>query len=119
MKLKVLADRDVGQIAGMILGDLTNGAKLARGENAVGDADADHEVFGSLALVALAADRSDPSSLGVDAPPLEVGGGPFRRHARASFARESPHFVERLPGILLPLQPFRSLRLGFLYRSLF
>ena len=51
---------------------------LVRGEQAVGHADAHHEVLGGLAFAVGAAGDAEAVALGVDAPPLEVETRPTR-----------------------------------------
>jgi len=112
VKLDGLADGDVGEVAGVLLRELRNDAKLARCENAVGDGDAHHEVIGGDALAALAAGGAHAVALGIDSPPLEVERGPLGHHAGAAFAGEGAHFIERFPRILFPLQALGALRFG-------
>ena len=90
-------------------------AQLAGGEDAVGDADAHHEVVGRQTLAAFAAGRADAIALGVDAPPFEVGRGPFGHDAGSAFASEGAHFIERLPRVLLALKALDALSLGFFH----
>jgi hypothetical protein len=95
---------------------IADDAELVRGEQAVGQADAHHEVLGGLAFAALAAGDASAVALGVDAPPLEVELGPLGQHGVAAFARELAHLVPRLPGVLGELQALGLLGLGFLWR---
>ncbi len=88
VELDVLAGGDVGEVAGVLLGELADDAELVRGEQAVGQADAHHEVLGGLALAALAAGDADAVALGVDAPPLEVEPGPLGEDGVAALAGE-------------------------------
>ena len=88
VELDVLADCDVGEIARVFACEAGDDAELAGGEDAVGDADAHHEVIGGEAFAALAAGCADAVALGVDAPPFEVERGPLGHHAGAAFARK-------------------------------
>ena len=88
-------------------------AELVGGEQAVGDADAHHEVLGGLAFAADAAGDAEAVALGVDAPPLEVGRGPLGHDAGAAIAGEVADLVERLPRVLLELEALGLLGLGF------
>ncbi len=99
-------DGDVGEIAGVLARDAADDAQLMRSEDAVGNADAHHEVFGGQALAALAAGGAHAVALGVDAPPLEVDGGPLGHHAGAAIAGKCAHFIEGFPRILLALEAF-------------
>ena len=98
VELDVLADGDVGQVAGVFAREAADDAKLAGGNDAVGNADAHHEVLGGEALAALAAGGADAVALGIDAPPLEVDARPtpastLERPSRANCA----NLVEGLP----------------------
>src|SRR5450631_682045 len=114
MQLDVLANSDVRQIAGVLFSDVSDHAKLVRAEQPVGDADAHHEVLGGFALATDSADSTHAIALGVDAPPLEVGGCPLGGDAGAPFPGKGAHFVESLPRVLFALQAF-----GFLCFRLF
>src|SRR5690242_19568457 len=46
MELDVLTNGDVSQIAGVLLGDCSDGAQLLRSDNATRQPDAHHEVLG-------------------------------------------------------------------------
>src|ERR1035438_10166293 len=109
MELDGLANCNVGQTARMLPRDSTNGAQLAGGEDAIGDGNTHHEVVGDQAFTALAADGTHAVALRVNAPPLEVEGGPFGNHTRPAGAREGANLVKGRPGILLLLQPLGSL----------
>ena len=52
VELDVLADGDVGEIAAVAAGDVGEDAGLIGAEDAIGDADPHHEVFGGLAFAA-------------------------------------------------------------------
>src|SRR6185437_9817406 len=116
VQLDVLSRGDVAHVARVLLHQLANDAHLRRLQQAVGRADAHHEVFGHEAFAALAADGADAVALGVGSPPAEVGADPFGSNAIASFARELAHFVECLPGVLFALDALEALGLGFFYR---
>ena len=72
VQLDVLPDGEIGHAAPVPLGQVGNGPHLVRGQRAVRDADADHEVRRRLAFPAFTADRADAIALAVDAPPAEV-----------------------------------------------
>ena len=112
VKLDVLADGDVGEIASVAARDFREDASLIGAQNAVGNADAHHEVVGRLAFAAFATRDASAVALGVNAPPAEVR-APFLRDRRAAVAGEGANLVDRVPGILLALQAFGSLRFGF------
>ncbi len=113
MELDVLADGDVGEVARVFAREAGDDASLVGGEDAVGDADAHHEVVGGKAFAAFAAGCSDAVALGVDAPPFEVERGPFGHYAGAAFARKLAHLVKGLPGVLGELKALGALGLGF------
>jgi hypothetical protein len=115
VKLDGLADGDVGQVAGVLFGDLRDNAKLMCGQNAVGDGDAHHEVVGDQALAALAAGGAYAVALGVNAPPFEVERGPLGNDAGAAGAGKSADLIEGLPRILLALEPLGALGFRFFY----
>src|SRR6266851_6026576 len=79
-------------------------------EQAVGNADAEHEVRQSLPFAALSADNSGAVPLRVNAPPAEIRAQPLGWDRLKALAREPTDFFEALPGILFPLQPLDSLR---------
>src|SRR5215472_12514692 len=112
MQLDILPDGDVGLSACVPLCEVPDGTQLARVEDAVGDADAQHEMLGRSAFPGLAADGANAVTLCVNSPPLEVNTGPFGRNAAASLTGEFADFSNALPGILLALQTLDTLRLG-------
>src|SRR5579863_9454252 len=114
MQLYCLARGDVGQIAAVGAGELSNGPQLPAGPATARNANSHHEVLGCLSLAARAARNPRAVALGINSPPLEVERGPLRQHARTPFARKLPHFIECSPRVLLALQPFGLLRLGLL-----
>ena len=77
VELDGLAGGDVGEVAGVVDGEMAEGAELGGGEDAVGDGDTHHEVVGGEAFAAFAAGDAGSVALGVDAPPLEVETGPL------------------------------------------
>src|ERR1035441_1201205 len=119
VELDILADSYVGKIAGVFARDFTDDAELAGGHDSVGNADAHHEVVGDEAFAAFAAGGAHTIALGVDAPPLEVGSGPLGHDTGTAFAGELAHFVKGFPGVLLALEAFSTLGLGFLYLNSF
>ena len=68
-----------------------------RGEDAVGDADAHHEVVGGQAFAALAAGGADAVALRVDAPPLEVECRPTRAPRWSGRRAQMRALRQRLP----------------------
>ena len=114
VKLNILADGEIGAAARVTLGNTGDRAQLVGTENAVGDANAEHEVVGRFSLAAFAAHGADAVTLRVNTPPAEVDAGPLGQHRGAAFARELANFVERLPRVLRLLEAFDALRLGFL-----
>ena len=113
VELDVLAGGDVGEVAGVLLGELADDAGLMRGEQAVGHADAHHEVLGGFAFAVGAAGDAEAVALGVDAPPLEVEIGPLGRHGVAAVAGVLADLVPGLPGVLGELEALGALGLGF------
>ena len=81
------------------------------GEDAVGQADAHHEVLGGFAFAVDATGDAEAVALGVDAPPLEVESGPLGEHGLAAHACELAYLVPGLPGILGELEAFDLLGL--------
>ncbi len=112
VELDVLAGGDVGEVVGVLLGELADDAGLVRGEQAVGQADAHHEVLGGLAFAVRAAGDALAVALGVDAPPLEVEPGPFRQDGVAAALSELADLVPCLPGVLGELESLGALGLG-------
>src|ERR1700738_902167 len=88
-----------------------------RGQDSVGDADAQHEVLSSQALAALAAGGAHAVALRVHAPPLEVESSPFWQHAGVAIPGELAHLVKGLPRVLFALKTLASLRFGLFYRN--
>src|SRR5713101_2027162 len=79
-------------------------------EQAVGNADAEHEVRQSLPFAALSADNARAIPLRVNAPPAEIRAQPLGWDRLKALTREPTDFLEAIPGILFPLQPLDSLR---------
>src|ERR1035437_4719968 len=117
VKLNVLAHGNVGQVAGILARNSTDGAKLAGRHNSVGNANAHHEPIGGQAFSTLAADGAYSIALRVDSPPFEVSRRPFRHDAGAASAGKLAYLVEGLPGVLLALEAFHALGFGFFYFS--
>ena len=113
VQLHVLPDRQVGDAPRVTLGQVRDGPHLMRGERAVRDADANHEVRRRLALAAPAAHRADAVALAIDAPPAEVR-PPFGRNGRVAL-RAKRRFPRGFPRIQLALEPFGPLRLGLFH----
>ena len=114
MQLDTLPHRNIGQIAAVALRYIGNDPNLFRGGKAVDQRDAHHEVLCRIALAAFAAGSSQAVSLGVNAPPFEVRRGPIGRNGRSPVPRKGAYFIKSFPRVFLALDPFRSLRLGFL-----
>jgi hypothetical protein len=112
VELDVLAGGDVGQVAGVFAGELAYDAGLMGGEQAVGHADAHHEVLGGLAFAADAAGDTQAVALGVDAPPLEVEIGPLRGNGVASDLGVGANLVPGFPGIFGELEALTALGFG-------
>ena len=110
MQLDVLPYRQVGGSAGIFLGNVGDGSQLVGMKQAVGNADAHHEIRQRLAFSVLAADHADAVSLRVHAPPAEICAQPFGSDGVEALTGELADVVEAFPGILLPLQPFDPLR---------
>ena len=110
--LDVLADGDVGKVPPVAARNFRKHASLVSPQNAVGDADPHHEVVGRFALAAFAPGHARAVPLRVNAPPAEVR-APFLGDRGAAGAGKGANLVNRVPGILLALQTFGSLRLGF------
>ena len=104
MQLDILAHRQVGGPAGVFLGDVGDGPKLVRLQQAVGNANAHHEERQRLPFSVFAADYADAVALGVHAPPAEICAQPFRRDGIEAFAGELADVVKAFPRILLPLK---------------
>ena len=113
VQLNVLAGGDVGEVAGVLAGEIGDDAQLMGGEQAVGEADAHHEILGGFAFAADAAGGADAVALGVDAPPLEVEAGPLGEDGFPALASELADFLPGFPGVFGELEPLGFLRLGF------
>src|ERR1700680_1325666 len=113
MQLNVLPDGEVCHAPAILLRQPRNGSQLARVEQAIRDSYSEHETGQRLALAALAGNYARAVSLGVDAPPAKICAQPFGRNRLESLAGKAAYFVEGLPGILLPLQPFDALCFRF------
>ena len=113
VELDVLAGGDVGEVAGVLFGELADDAGLLTGENAVGEADAHHEELGCFAFAVGSTGDAETVALGVDAPPLEVEAGPLGQHGVAAVAGELTDLVPGLPGVLGELEALGALGLGF------
>jgi len=114
VELNGLAGGDVGEVAGVIDGEMAEGAELGGGEDAVGDGDTHHEVVGGEAFAAFAAGDAGSVALGVDAPPLEVEAGPLGEDGFAAFGGEAADVVPGLPGVLFELEALGALGFCFL-----
>lgn len=111
VKLDVLADGQVGDAAGVSLGQVGDRPQLVRQQQPVRDPDAHHEVWDGVPLATLAADSAEAVALGVDAPPPEVGLEPGFGNRRVALAREAHDVVPGLPGVERALEPLDALGL--------
>ena len=109
--LNVLAHGNIGEIARVFARQSTDGTKLRRGDDAIGNANAHHEIFGGQAFAAFAASSAHSVALRIDAPPLEISGAPFGQHAFAALPGKGAHFVESGPRVLFSLQALSLLGL--------
>src|SRR5579859_1741238 len=100
VELKILADGNVGDTAGVVFGKFGEDADLIAVQDTVGDTDADHKEFGGFAFAIGAADDSHAVALGVNAPGTEVGAEPFGWDGGAAIAGECADFIEVIPGEL-------------------
>ena len=99
VELDVLAHREVGDPARVLLGQIGDRAQLVRVEDSVGNPDPHHQVGHGLALAALASHRAHAVALRVHAPEPEVGLQPRRRNRLEAFAGEADDLRVRVPGI--------------------
>src|SRR5262249_42032808 len=90
-------------------------ADLSAAQDAVRDADTDHEKFSGFAFAIGAAEDACAVALRVNAPGAEVRAKPFGRAGSAAVAGELTDFVEVVSGELLAFEAFDALGLGFLY----
>ena len=111
VKLNVLAGGDVGVVAGKLLGDAADDAKLVAGEQAIGDGDAHHKKLGGFAFAALAAGEAEAVALRIDAPPAEVE-SPLLGNRVAAIDRKLADLVKGFPWIFGELEAFGLLGLG-------
>ena len=119
MELNILAHGDIGEIARVLSRQSADDAKLRGGDNAVGNADAHHEEFGSQAFAAFAAGGSHAIALRIDAPPLEISGSPVGQHAFATLTGEGAHLIESRPRVLFALQALGLLGLRLFFLNCF
>lgn len=115
VELNVLPDGDVGESIAKIFGNVGDGAGLFAGEQAIGDANTDHEVGDRLPFPALATGDAVAVALGVNAPGTEIGAEPFGRNRVKTFRGEGTDFVEMLPGIFFAFETFDALGFCFFY----
>src|SRR5262249_21396020 len=115
VELDVLADGDIGRAAGVSSGQIRDGSELARSQEPIRQANAQHKVGHGFALTALATGYAGSIALSVNTPPAEIRSDPGCGHGREPLAGELADLVEALPRVLFPLEPLRLLRLGFLY----
>ena len=113
MQLDVLTHGQVGGSARVLFGDISDRAQLVRLQQSVRNTDAHHEIRERLPFPVLAADHSRPISLGVHAPPAEIGADPFGRDRAKTLAGKPPDFVKALPRVLLAFQSLDPLRFRF------
>src|ERR1700736_315236 len=117
MQLNILAYGDVGIAAAIFFGDGGDQASLSAGENAVGDANANHEICGGFSFAVGAADDPDAIALGVDAPGAKVSAGPLGWNGVASCFSELANFVKMLPGVFFFFETLDALHFGFFSNS--
>src|SRR6266481_6365683 len=121
VQLNILADGYVGRASRISFRQRRNQAKLVCAQETVRDANSHHEVRRGLAFTSAPASDSGSVTLGINAPPLEIGLQPGFRNGAMALAREAADLFQTLPWVLLLLQPFGLLRLGLfdlgLYRS--
>ncbi len=111
MQLNILPRSDIGEVPRVLLRELTNHPQLRAGQNAIRQPNAHHEEFSGLAFATDSTGRTHAIALGVNAPPLEVGPSPLRKHRLAAFPRELADLVPGVPGVLCKLQPLGLLGL--------
>ena len=111
MQLDVLTRGDIGKVPRILPGELPDNPQLRGGQNAIRQADAHHEIFGSLAFATHAPCSAHAIALRIDAPPLEIRTGPLRQHTISALPGELANLVPGLPRILGGLQPFGLLGL--------
>ncbi len=118
VELNILADGDIGYTVAVMGGEIGDGADLLAGEQAIGNANADHEERDGEAFASFAAGDTLAVALGVDAPRTEIGAEPFGRNGGMALASEIADFVEMEPGIFFALEAFDALGFGFFDRDL-
>ena len=116
VQLNVLPHCKIGDAAGVAAGQAGNGSQLVRSQQAVRNADPQHEERQRQPLAVLAADNPRTIALRVDSPPAEVGSDPFRRNRAKAFSREASNLSQPLPGIHGALQALHFLRFRFFDR---
>src|SRR5208337_3055520 len=114
MELNVLAHRDVRDTVAVFGREISDGAELVAGEEAVGNADANHEERGGLTFSAGAADHPQAVALGVDAPGAKVGAEPLVGNRGVALTGELANFIEMVPGVFFAFEAFDALGFGFL-----
>jgi hypothetical protein len=112
MKLDVLTNGDVGYAASVSLGKVGENADLLARENAVGDANTDHEVLGGFAFAIFTANYAEAVALRVDAPSAEIRADPLRRDGGVAAAGELANLVKMVPGILFAFEAIDALGFG-------
>ena len=113
VKLNVLADGDIGDAVAVFGRERSNRTDLFRGEETIGNTDADHEVRDSFAFTTRATDDALTVSLSVDTPRAEIRGEPFVRDGFVAEASKFADLVEVLPGIFVVLEALDALSLSF------
>src|ERR1051325_7387839 len=114
MQLNILAGSDIRQAAAVLLGERRYFADLIAAQQAVGDANAHHEILRRLPFSVFAADDAQAVTLRVNSPGAKIRTEPFGRNGSMPLARKFTDFVEVIPRELFALQPLDLLRLGFL-----
>ncbi len=100
VELDVLAGGDVGEVAGVLFGDLTDDAGLGAGEDTVGEGDAHHEELRGFTFSVGSSGDAEAVALGIDAPPLEVETGPLGEDGVAALLGELTDLVPGVPRVL-------------------
>ena len=114
VQLNVLPHGEIGDAAGVAAGQTGDGSQLVRSQQAVGNANPQHEERQRQPLAVLAADHPRAIALRVNSPPAEVGPNPFRRNRVEAFPRKAANLGQPFPGIHGALQAFRPFALWFL-----
>ena len=113
MELNVLTDGNVGEAVAIFGGKISDGANLIAVEEAIGNANANHEERSGAAFAAGAAEDAQAITLGVNAPGTKIGGEPFSGNGGVTLAGEGANFVKMVPGIFFELEALDALGFAF------